>query len=105
MLDQFGNVIGVVVSRVEESDGRDISGIGFAIPINELKADLGGQVTPGEALPTPVPTARPTIVPPIDLEATKAALAAEDAFIQTKEAAEYQAEQDRQEAERFAASL
>ena len=105
MLDQFGNVVGVVVSRVEEVGGRDISGIGFAIPINEVKADLGGQVTPGEALPTPVPTARPTIVPPIDLEATKTALTAEDTFIQTKEAAEYQAEQDRLEAERFAASL
>lgn len=105
MLDQFGNVIGVIVSRVEESGGRDIAGIGFAIPVNEVKADLGGQVTPGEVLPTPVPTARPTIVPPIDLEATKTALAEEDAFLQTKEAAEYQAEQDRLEAERFAASL
>ena len=105
MLDQFGNVVGVVVSRVEESGGRDITGIGFAIPIKEVKADLGGQVTPGEVLPTPLPTARPTIVPPIDLAATKAALSEEDAFLQTKEAAEYQAEQDRLEAERFAASL
>ena len=105
MLDQFGNVIGVVVSRVEEAGGRDISGIGFAIPINEVTADLGGQVSPGEALPTPLPTARPTLVPPVDLEATKTALAEEDAFLQTKEAAEFQAEQDRLEAERFAASL
>ena len=105
MLDQFGNVIGVVVSRVEEAGGRDISGIGFAIPINEVTADLGGQVSPGEALPTPLPTARSTLVPPVDLEATKTALAEEDAFLQTKEAAEYQAEQDRLEAERFAASL
>ena len=105
MLDQFGNVVGVVVSRVEEAGGRDISGIGFAIPINEVTADLGGQVSPGEALPTPLPTARPTLVPPVDLEATKTALAEEDAFLQTKEAAEYQAEQDRLEAERFAASL
>ena len=105
MLDQFGNVIGVVVSRVEEAGGRDISGIGFAIPINEVTADLEGQVSPGEALPTPLPTARPTIVHPIDLAATKAALSEEDAFLQTKEAAEYQAEQDRLEAERFAASL
>ena len=100
MLDQFGNVIGVVISRVEESGGRDITGIGFAIPINEVKADLGGQVTPGEVLPTPLPTARPTIVPPIDLAATKAALSEEDAFLQTKEAAEYQAEQDRLEGSR-----
>ena len=47
MLDQFGNVIGVVVSRVEESGGRDISGIGFAIPINEVRLDLGGELIQG----------------------------------------------------------
>ena len=103
MLDQLGNVIGVIVSRVEESGGRDIAGIGFAIPINEVTTDLGGQVAPGAALPTPTP--RPTIVPTIDLEATKTALEAEDAFLRTKEAAEARAERDRQEAERYAASL
>lgn len=105
MLDQFGNVVGVVVSRVDQSGGRDISGIGFAIPVNEVKADLGGDVTPGAALPTPAPTPRPTIPPTIDLEATKAAMSEEDAFLQTKEAAEYQAEEARQEAERYAAEL
>ena len=61
MLDQFGNVIGVVVSRVDESGGQDIAGIGFAIPINEVTTDLGGQVTPGDVLPTPTPL--PTIGP------------------------------------------
>ena len=35
LLNMFGQVIGVVVSRVEtDSAGRPISGIGFAIPIN-----------------------------------------------------------------------
>ena len=60
MLDQFGNVIGVVVSRVEESDGRDISGIGFAIPINEVVRDLGGQVDLGR----PFPLRRPSQTSP-----------------------------------------
>ena len=105
MLDQFGNVIGVIVSRIEESGGRDVTGIGFAIPINEVRADLGVQVSPGTVLPTPTPTPRPTIAPTIDLEATKTAIEAEDVFLQTKEAAEYQAEQARQEAERYAESL
>ena len=105
MLDQFGNVIGVIVSRVEESGGRDISGIGFAIPINEVRADLGAEVSPGQALPTPTPTPRPTIAPTFDLDATKTAIDAEEAFLRTKEATEYQIEQERQEAERYAASL
>ena len=59
MLDQFGNVIGVIVSRIEERGGRDVTGIGFAIPINEVRADLGVQVSPGTVLPTPTPTPRP----------------------------------------------
>ncbi len=105
MLDQFGNVVGVITSRIEGAGGRNISGVGFAIPVNEVTADLAGRVTPGEPLPTPLPTPRPTLPPPIDLDATKAALAEEDAFLQTKEAAKYQAEKDRLEAQRFAASL
>ena len=48
MLDHLGNVIGVVVSRVEESGGRDIAGIGFAIPINEVRLDLGGELIQGD---------------------------------------------------------
>ena len=48
MLDEFGNVVGVVVSRIAQSGGSDIAGIGFAIPINEAKSDLGDDVTPGE---------------------------------------------------------
>ncbi len=61
MLDPFGNVIGVVVSRIEEAGGRDITGIGFAIPINEVKEDLGSQVV--SSTPTPTPTFGPTPTP------------------------------------------
>ena len=55
LLDMFGQVVGVVVSRVEESSsGRPIMGIGFAIPINEVKAEQGERVSPGgRVLPTP----------------------------------------------------
>ena len=105
VLDQFGNVVGVIVSRLEESGGRNITGIGFAIPINEVKVDLGVQVAPGRVLATPTPTPRPPIAPTIDLASTKAALDDENFFMQTKEATEYQIEQDQQEAERYAASL
>ena len=69
MLDQFGNVVGVVVSRIAQSGGSDIAGIGFAIPINEVKSDLGDDVTPGEVLNTPTPF--PTIEPTPDIVATK----------------------------------
>ena len=67
MLDASGDVIGVVVSRIEEIDGRDISGIGFAIPINEviLDADLAIEPTPTPTpTPTPGPTPTPTNTPP-----------------------------------------
>ena len=41
LLDMFGQVAGVVVSRVESTDtGRPVSGIGFAIPINSVKSGL-----------------------------------------------------------------
>ena len=87
LLNMFGQVIGVVVSRVEEdSAGRPISGIGFAIPINEVKTELGGQVSPaGPVLPTPTPF--PAIGPTPDLEATKTAIEAIDAFRRESEQA------------------
>ena len=103
MLDQFGNVIGVVVSRIEESGGRDISGIGFGIPINEVKADLGGQVTPGDVLPTP--TLFPTIQPTPDLESTKAVIEAVDAQHRLEEQATGTAIEAQEEAERYASEL
>ena len=103
MLDQLGNVIGVIVSRIEESGGRDITGIGFAIPINEVTADLGGQVTPGDVLPTP--TAFPTIGPTPNLEATRTAIEAVDTQRRLEEQATRTAIEAQEEAERFAASL
>ena len=79
LLNMFGQAIGVVVSRVEaDSSGRPISGIGFAIPINEVKTELGDQVSPsGPVLPTPTPF--PAIGPTPDIEATKKAIEAVDA--------------------------
>ena len=103
MLDQFGNVVGVIVSRVDESGGQDIAGIGFAIPINEVTTDLGGQVAPGDVLPTP--TLFPTIGPPPDIEATKAAIEAIDAQRRLEEQATRTAIEAQEEAERLAASL
>ena len=103
MLDQFGNVVGVVVSRIAQSGGSDIAGIGFAIPINEAKSDLGDDVTPGEVLNTPTPF--PTIEPTPDIEATKTVIEAIDAQRRLEDQATRTAIEAEQEADRFAASL
>ena len=105
LLDMYGQVIGVVVSRVEEdSAGRPISGIGFAIPINEVKTELGGQVSPaGPVLPTPTPF--PTIGPTPDLEATKSAIEAIDAFRRASDQATRTAVEAQATAEQYAADL
>ena len=105
LLNMFGQVIGVVVSRVEaDSAGRPISGIGFAIPINEVKMELGGQVSPaGPVLPTPTPF--PAIGPTPDLEATKSAIEAIDAFRRESEQATRTAIEAQATAEQYAASL
>ena len=103
MLDHFGNVIGVIVSRIDESGGQDITGIGFAIPINEVRTNLGGQVTPGDVLPTPTPF--PTIGPTPDLEATKTVIEAVDAQRRLEEQATRTAIEAQEEAERYEASL
>ena len=103
MLDHFGNVVGVVVARVEESGGRAIAGIGFAIPVNEVSTNLGGQVTPGDVLPTPTPF--PTIGPTPDIETTKTVIEAVDAQLRLEEQATRTAIEAQEEAERYAASL
>ena len=104
MLDQFGNVIGVVVSRIEGSGGRDIIGVGFAIPINEVKADLGGQVSEsGEVLATPTPF--PTIEPTPDVGEARATLEAVDAQKRLEEQATRTAVEAEQAAAQYAASL
>ena len=112
MLDQFGNVIGVITSRVDTSEsGRPVTGIGFAIPINDVTTGRDvPEPTTGRILPTPTPF--PTIAPPPDLEATKAALDAIDAerrAIEVQRQLEVQATRTAleaaQQAERYAASL
>ena len=112
MLDQFGNVIGVITSRVDTSEsGRPVTGIGFAIPINDAISGSSAPVSPsGSILPTPTPF--PTIAPPPDLGATKTALDAIDAerrAIESQRQLEAQAThtalEAAQEAERYAASL
>ena len=105
LLNIFGQVIGVVVSRVEtDGSGRPISGIGFAIPINEVKTELGGQVSPaGPVLPTPTPF--PTIGPTPDLEATMSAIEAIDAFRRASDQATRSAVEAQATAEQYAASL
>ena len=131
LLDRYGNAIGVVTSRIDESQGRSVSGIGFAIPINEVQRRPRAQVTiappqltpPGRptiappqlatAAPEqvtlvpsakPVDTPLPTIPPTFDLDATKAAIDAEIAIAQTKVAREMEIERQQQEAEAYARS-
>ena len=110
MLDHEGRVIGVVSSRAETTDdGRAVSGIGFAIPINAAVAGLAGvQAAPvpsATAVPTPIPTAVPPIPATIDLPATKAAIDAENARLQTRTAVERENERAIQEAQDYARSV
>lgn len=107
LLDMHGNVVGVVVSRIEaDNSGRPVMGIGFAIPITAVKSGLGTGVSPaGKLLPTSPPTTFPTIGPTPDLEATKMAIAAMDARRRQVEVATRTATEANQEAERYAASL
>ena len=62
LLNALGHVIGVVVSRIEtDSAGRPVTGIGFAIPINEVE---GGEVVSVVSTPTSAPPTRePTRIP------------------------------------------
>ena len=110
MLDHSGNVVGIVSSRLETTtDGRTVSGIGFAIPINAAVAGLAGApATPvpnSTAVPTPIPTAVPPIPPTIYLQATKEAIDAENARLQTRTAVERENEQAIQEAQDYARSV
>ncbi len=70
LLNMSGQVVGVVVSRVETDDaGRPVSGIGFAIPINAAKEAAGGQVSSAGDVPQ-TPTPFPTTSPAPEVEAT-----------------------------------
>ena len=69
LLDANGYVVGINTAGIDETDdGRTVQGISFAIAINEVKRDLGRQITEGQPAnatcpPTPVPTATPAPVP------------------------------------------
>ena len=107
LFNMFGESIGVVTSRIESTTrGRSVSGIGFAIPINEVTSGLGGQASPsGRTLPTPTPTPFPAIAPTPDVEATRSAIQTVDAHRRQVEQATRTAVEAQQEAERYASSL
>ena len=58
LLNGYGYVVGVNTAGIDESDGRSITGINFAIPINEIKSLLGNRITPGQPVcdSTPEPS-------------------------------------------------
>ena len=111
LLDQSGNVIGVITSRAEaDESGRLIAGIGFAVPINPVKETLNlqpPQVLKEIATPTPIPTSTPLpmIAPTPDLEATKAAIDAVAEHRRAVELATRTAIEAQAEAERYAAGV
>ena len=61
LLNGHGYVVGVNTAGMAESDGRTITGINFAIPINEIKKPLGSQITSGQPVcDSPIATLVPT---------------------------------------------
>ena len=106
LLDSKGHVIGVITTRIESTEtGRPVTGIGFAIPIDTVKQDLGGLAASGSASPNATATPLPAIPPTPDIEATKAAIEAMDAHRRQAEQATRAATEAQQEADRYAASL
>ncbi len=106
LLDTNGNVIGVITARVESTEtGRPVTGIGFAIPVNEVQQDLGALAASASPSSDATATPLPTIPPTPDIEATKAALEAMDAHRRQAEQATRTATEAQQEAERYATSL
>ena len=108
LLTEDGRVVGLISARAEETEtGRAVTGIGFAIPINDVKPGLpvghaSGNPVPGD---TPTPTVVPTLAPTPNVLATRAALEADDQRRRAEAGATRIAEQAQQEAERYAASL
>ena len=112
LLNEYGQVVGLITARAETTEaGRPVSGIGFAIPINDVSPGLPVQAAAGSPAPnltpaiTPVPTVPPTLPPTPDVEATKEALKAEDAQRRAIAQATMVAEQAQQAAEQYAAAL
>ena len=114
LLNEYGQVVGLIAARAESTEsGRVVTGIGFAIPINDVSPGLPVQAAAGNPGPadtltptiTPVPTIPPTIPPTPDLQATKEALEAADAQRRSEAEATRVAERVQQEAEQYAAAL
>ena len=114
LLNEYGQVVGLIAARAESTEsGRVVTGIGFAIPINDVSPGLPVQAAAGNPGPadtltptiTPVPTIPPTIPPTPDLQATKEALEAADAQRRAEAEATRVAERVQQEAEQYAAAL
>ena len=52
LLNEYGQVVGLVTARAEATaTGRAVSGIGFAIPINEVNPAVAGQIAAGNPAP------------------------------------------------------
>ena len=114
LMNEYGQVVGLITARAESTEsGRVVTGIGLAIPINDVSPGLPVQAASGNPGPadtltpttTPVPTIPPTIPPTPDLEATKEALEAADAQRRAEAEATRVAERVQQEAEQYAAAL
>ena len=69
LVNDFGEVIGVNTSRIEETPGgRPVANIGFAVSVSELQVRLPslgsrGVVTRGTPMSTPTPTTTPQLSP------------------------------------------
>ena len=88
------------LTRVE---GRILPASGLPSRSTRSGQTWGGQVTPGDVLPTPTPF--PTIGPTPDLEATRTVIEAVDAQRRLEEQGTRTAIEAQEEAERYAASL
>ena len=103
LVNTDGEVVGVVVSRLEEDrQGRPIAGIGFAIPINEVDAKAQGITqaptpTPDpNATPTPTPEPTPTPAPYWDVKATTDPVTEEVSVMAATRAVEYTYVEDKE---------
>ena len=78
LLDANGYVVGINTAGIEETDdGRTVQGISFAIAINEVKRDLGRQITEGQPACDPESRLADNPTPlPMNHEATVAAAVA-----------------------------
>ena len=120
LLTEDGKVIGLISARAERTEsGRAVAGIGFAIPINDVKPGLPAGIASGnpapadtpnptiipDPSPTPPPTVPPTLAPTPDVQTTREALEAADTRRRAEAEATRVAEQAEQDAEKYAAAL